>query len=389
MKAIRTKKPNATLIFRGLICSTIGIGLNYILLYLDTEMLFYSFRFILDFIGVISIPICISWFLGRDFAHMNRNLFTKLKEVEQLSAEKQQLLAQQKETLERQVAERTRALNQSIADLQAAQAQLIQKEKMASLGELTAGIAHEIQNPLNFVNNFAEVSIELAEELEESVQSGNQESVCVLATDLRTNMDYIVQNGQRASSIVRAMLEHSRSSTGERQPTDLNALAEEYLRLAYHGFRAKNPDFQVQLHTDFEPGLACLQLVAQDMGRVLLNLYNNAFYAVSEKQQLQKTVVAGDFAEGETGYQPQVWVCTRQVNGYVEVRVKDNGVGIPENIRDKVFQPFFTTKPTGQGTGLGLSLSYEVVTKGHGGEMTVESQAGQFTEFSICLPLNR
>ncbi len=298
-------------------------------------------------------------------------------------------LTQYAETLETKVAERTQELKQSLDNLKAAQNQLIQKEKMASLGELTAGIAHEIQNPLNFVNNFAEVSAELAEELAQSVSAGDISAATALSADLRENMGYIAENGQRASSIVRSMLEHSRSSTGERRPTDLNELADEYLRLTYHGLRrsGQDADFQVQLCTQFEEGLKPVMVAPQDIGRVLLNLYNNAFYAVQQRQrQMQKTVVTGAGEEAEAPYQPTVWVSTWQVNGSVELSIRDNGVGIPEAIRDKIFQPFFTTKPTGEGTGLGLSLSYDIITKGHGGEMVLESQEGERTELVISLP---
>jgi two-component system NtrC family sensor kinase len=299
-------------------------------------------------------------------------------------------LTQYAETLETKVAERTQELKQSLDNLKAAQNQLIQKEKMASLGELTAGIAHEIQNPLNFVNNFAEVSAELADELAQTVNEGNILAATALSADLRENMGYIVENGQRASSIVRSMLEHSRSSTGERRPTDLNELADEYLRLTYHGLRrsGQDVDFQVQLCTQFEEGLKPVMVAPQDIGRVLLNLYNNAFYAVQQKQrQMQKTVLAGAGEEAQAPYQPTVWVSTRQVNGSVELSVRDNGVGIPEAIRDKIFQPFFTTKPTGEGTGLGLSLSYDIVTKGHGGEMVVDTKPDCSTELIIRIPL--
>ncbi|GAB4041363.1 tetratricopeptide repeat-containing sensor histidine kinase [Spirosoma gilvum] len=295
------------------------------------------------------------------------------------------LLYQQKTEISRQRAQLEEAntgLEQTLADLRTTQTQLIQKEKMASLGELTAGIAHEIQNPLNFVNNFAEVSVELAEELEHSVQTDDQATALELATDLRANMKTIAHNGQRASNIVRAMLEHSRSSTGERQLTDLNALCDEYLRLAYQGVRAKDSTLNVTLETHFDPALPLVSVVAGDLSRVLLNLYNNAFYAVSQKAKGQ-LVIKGK----EEIYEPMVWVSTTQVKGHVQIRVRDNGMGIPASIKEKIFQPFFTTKPTGEGTGLGLSISYDIVTKGHGGEMRVESQESTFTEFVVSLPL--
>ncbi|GAA4399146.1 hypothetical protein GCM10023187_10560 [Nibrella viscosa] len=344
-------------------------------------------------VAYLSIPVAMSLFLSLEFAWAYRQLSLKLQEVEDLSAktlvqeqEKQQLLAQQNETLEQKVTERTTQLQQSLDTLKATQNQLIQKEKMASLGELTAGIAHEIQNPLNFVNNFAEVSVEMADELQQSVEVGDLAAVTDLSAELKENMSYIVDNGKRAAAIVRSMLEHSRSSSGERRPTNLNELADEYLKLAYHGMRAQDPDFQVRLCTQFDDELKPVTLAPQDMGRVLLNLYNNAFYAVRQKQRQIPKMVAGTGEEAESDYQPIVWVSTQQVNGYFELRVKDNGTGIPEEIISKIYQPFFTTKPTGQGTGLGLSLSYDIVTKGHGGEMALESEVGAGSTFTVKIP---
>jgi two-component system NtrC family sensor kinase len=340
-------------------------------------------------IGYLSMPVSISIYLALEASFNSRSLTEKLKEVEQLSEEKQHILASQNETLERKVGERTAELNQSLAQLKTTQNQLIQKEKLASLGELTAGIAHEIQNPLNFVNNFAEVSVELADELHQSVEEGDKPLSQELANDLRQNMTQIELNGKRASNIVRAMLEHSSASSGERQPTDLNGLAEEYLRLAYHGFRAKDSFFTASLHTDFQPDLPPLEGVVQDLSRVLLNLYNNAFYAL--KQRLLQENNDQPTTTGEpAAYEPTLWVSTRLVEGQsnrrvIELRVKDNGSGIPASIREKVFQPFFTTKPTGLGTGLGLSLSYDIITKGHSGEMWVDSEERKGTEFIIRL----
>ncbi|WP_241738117.1 tetratricopeptide repeat-containing sensor histidine kinase [Hymenobacter polaris] len=281
------------------------------------------------------------------------------------------LLERQKAELQTQRDHTTQAL----ADLRATQNQLIQKEKMASLGELTAGIAHEIQNPLNFVNNFADVSAELVAELKEAQAAGDGEEVAALADDLSQNLGKIHQHGQRAAGIVRGMLEHSRQSTGERQPTDVNALCDEYLRLAYHGLRAKDKSFNATLETDFAPSLPVVEAVAGDLGRVLLNLLTNAFYAVQQRQQA-----------GEAGYQPTVSMSTRQVGGSVEIRVADNGTGMPAEVQAKIFQPFFTTKPTGEGTGLGLSLSYDIITKAHGGSLNVASQAGEGTTFTVRLP---
>jgi two-component system NtrC family sensor kinase len=287
------------------------------------------------------------------------------------------LLHRQKEEINHQRHNAEKALT----ELKTAQTQLIQREKMASLGELTAGIAHEIQNPLNFVNNFSEVSEELVEEMQAELQKGEIEEAQSIADDIRLNLQKIHHHGKRAGSIVSGMLEHSRTATGERQSTDLNALADEYLRLAYQGLRAKNKDgstarFNCELITDFAPDLGKPEIVPQEIGRVLLNLYNNAFYAVHQKQMT-----------APTDYQPTIWVSTQEVNGQVRMKVKDNGMGIPEPIRAKIFQPFFTTKPTGEGTGLGLSLSYDIVTKGHGGTLTVESEEGEFTEFIIHLPI--
>jgi signal transduction histidine kinase len=266
-------------------------------------------------------------------------------------------------------------IEKAYEELKTTQTQLIQKEKMASLGELTAGIAHEIQNPLNFVNNFSEVSTELIEELREEIKADRKDDALALADDLNQNLQKISQHGSRASSIVKGMLEHSRSSTGERQPTDLNILADEYLRLAYHGLRAKDKDFNAELITHFDQQIGQVDVAPQEIGRVLLNLFNNAFYAVQQRQK-----------EGRQGYQPTVTVTTEGHDNRVEIRVRDNGMGIPKDIKEKIFQPFFTTKPTGQGTGLGLSLSYDIITKGHGGTIDVNTKVGEGTEFIISLP---
>ncbi|WP_317241657.1 MULTISPECIES: sensor histidine kinase [Hymenobacter] len=297
--------------------------------------------------------------------------------------EKQQLLAHQNELLEQQVAARTaeivaqrNSLEQALLELRNTQTQLVQREKMASLGELTAGIAHEIQNPLNFVTNFAEVSGELISELEAEQQLTNRsETETELVTDLKQNLLKITQHGQRAAAIVRGMLEHSRASTGTRAATDLNLLAEEYLQLAYQSLRAKNKTLNLTLTTHLDPALEPVQVVPQEVGRVLLNLITNAFYAVQQRQQQEPD-----------SYQPEVTISTTALTGRALLTITDNGVGIPEVIQQKIFQPFFTTKPTGEGTGLGLSLSYDIITKGHGGTLTVHSEEGRFTEFSIILP---
>ena len=265
-------------------------------------------------------------------------------------------------------------LEKTLSNLKSTQAQLIQSEKMASLGELTAGIAHEIQNPLNFVNNFSEVNKELISELVDEVDKGNTDEVKNIASDIADNEEKINQHGKRADAIVKSMLQHSRISIGQKEPTDINALADEYLRLAYHGMRAKDKSFNATLQTDFDSSIEKINIVPQDIGRVLLNLYNNAFYTLSEKKRQQ----------GEN-YEPIISVSTRKENNKVIVSVGDNGNGIPQKVIDKIFQPFFTTKPTGQGTGLGLSLSYDII-KAHGGEIKVQTTDGQGTEFIIYLP---
>jgi signal transduction histidine kinase len=271
-------------------------------------------------------------------------------------------------------------LQSTLEHLQATQTQLIQSEKMASLGELTAGIAHEIQNPLNFVNNFSEVSTELVDELEQEAKAGNTEEVLAITADLKQNLSKIHHHGRRADSIVKGMLQHSRLSSGEKQLTDINALADEYLRLSYHGLRAKEKDFNAEFKLELDPAVGKVEVAPQEIGRVLLNLFNNAFYATQQKGKL---AIAGE----DTPYQPQVIVSTKKLGSKIEIKVKDNGTGIPENIKSKIFQPFFTTKPTGEGTGLGLSLSYDIITKGHGGELKVESKEGEYTTIILHLPL--
>jgi two-component system NtrC family sensor kinase len=267
-------------------------------------------------------------------------------------------------------------LEKTLSELKSTQTQLIQREKMASLGELAAGIAHEIQNPLNFVNNFSELNTELIEELDEEAGKGNTDEVRLLSQDIKQNLIKITHHGKRASNIVKGMLEHSRTSTGEKESTDLNVLTDEYLRLAYHGIQGKDQAFNYELVTNFAPNLPPANIVPQEIGRVLLNLFNNAFYAVGQKQKT-----------APLDYQPTVMVSTAQTGSYMEIRVKDNGTGIPDAVKAKVFQPFFTTKPTGEGTGLGLSLSYDIVTKGHGGTLAVTTKPGEFTEFSLVLPI--
>jgi signal transduction histidine kinase len=289
-------------------------------------------------------------------------------------------------------------------DLKVTQQQLIQSEKMASLGELTAGIAHEIQNPLNFVNNFSEVNRELIEELMEEkhkVQDTREEELeNELLTDIKRNEEKISHHGKRADAIVRGMLQHSRGSGGQKEPTDINALCDEYLRLAYHGLRAKDPrdsankSFSVEIKTDFDISIGKINIIPQDIGRVILNLINNAFYAVSKRQKTEgerrKEDEQGLHPQPLTShhnYEPTVIVQTKKLNDKIAIIVKDNGNGIPKNIIDKIFQPFFTTKPTGQGTGLGLSLTYDII-KAHGGDIKVKTNEGQGSEFAVQLPNN-
>lgn len=285
--------------------------------------------------------------------------------------------------LDRMVAERTaeltlqkNELEKALEQLQTTQQQLIQSEKLASLGELTAGIAHEIQNPLNFVNNFSEVSMELVDEMEAELVKGDKEEAMAIAADIKQNLEKIRHHGRRADGIVKGMLQHSRASSNTKEPTDINKLADEYFRLAYHGLRAKDKSFNAELETHFADSLPMVNMVPQDVGRVLLNLFNNAFYAV---QQRQKAEVAD--------FKPVVKVSTMVSGKFLDVKVEDNGIGIPDAVKDKILQPFFTTKPTGEGTGLGLSLSYDIVAKGHGGKIAVDTKENDHTMFTISLPL--
>ena len=282
-----------------------------------------------------------------------------------------ELLTTQKKEIELQKLQ----VESTLLELKATQKQLIQSEKMASLGELTAGIAHEIQNPLNFVNNFSEVSTELVDEMNEEIDNGNLVDAKEIANDLKQNLEKIHHHGKRAGDIVKGMLQHSNSGNGKKEPTNINNLADEYLRLAYHGLRAKDKSFNATLKTDYDESIGNVNIIPQDMGRVMLNLITNAFYAVTEKKKL-----------GIAGYEPTITLSTKKMGDKVEVSVKDNGSGIAEKVVDKIFQPFFTTKPTGQGTGLGLSLAYDII-KTHGGEMTVQTNEGDGSEFIIQLPV--
>ena len=330
----------------------------------------------------LGIPLTYSLHLAWEFRSANRDLRSQLIQVNDLSQkslmqeqEKQQLLASQNETLEKQVEKRTVELSNSLNDLKSTQAQLIQSEKMASLGELTAGIAHEIQNPLNFVNNFSEVNTELIDELQQELKVGKVDDAISILNDIKANEQKINHHGKRADAIVKGMLQHSRSSSAENEPTDINKLADEYLRLSYQGLRSKNKSFNASLKTNYEESIGKINIIPQDIGRVLLNLYNNAFYAVNEKSMSNIEC-----------FEPTVSVSTKKINSTVEISVSDNGNGIPQKIVDKIFQPFFTTKPTGQGTGLSLSLSYDII-KAHGGEIKVETKEGEGTTFIIVLAI--
>ncbi|MCO5286162.1 MAG: ATP-binding protein [Chitinophagaceae bacterium] len=301
-------------------------------------------------------------------------------------------LQKEKLELEEKVNSRTLELKNSLDELKSTQKQLVQSEKMASLGELTAGIAHEIQNPLNFVNNFSDVSNELIDEMNTELDKGDIEEAKAIASDIKQNLEKINHHGRRADAIVKGMLQHSRTSTGQKELTDLNALCDEYLRLAYHGMRAKDKSFNCDMKTEFDSSLPKINVVPQDIGRVILNLINNAFYACAERSRStadeRRNLEGFENLQGLAPYLPTVTVSTKNLGDKVEITVKDNGNGIPEKIKDKIFQPFFTTKPTGQGTGLGLSLSYDIV-KAHGGSIRAESlhadQTG--TEFIVQLPL--
>lgn len=315
-------------------------------------------------IATLSLPVIIATLLGLEFKNTNLSLLKNIDEIKILSTEKQRILATQNETLEKQVAQRT-------AELRASQNQLIQKEKLASLGELTAGIAHEIQNPLNFVNNFSELSVDLAQEINEEIQKSelDKDYIQELMGDLSQNQEKINHHGKRAASIVRGMLEHSRPSSGEPTLTDLNTLCDEYLRLSYQGMRAKDKSFNADYELIADPDLPRIKVVPGDLGRVLLNIINNAFQARSPHRALR------------------VAVSTEHTTNEVVVNVQDNGTGISDAVKAKIFQPFFTTKPTGEGTGLGLSLAYDIVTKGHGGTLECESVEGAGTTFVVKLPI--
>lgn len=343
--------------------------------YRESSSLFQSVCFMVPGIGF-------SFFYASEFARNAVELQVQAIEVKKLSdemiekeREKQQILSSQNETLEKQVTERTAELRQSIKDLRDTEQQLIQREKMASLGELTAGIAHEIQNPLNFVNNFSEVNTELIDEMKIELREGKIDNVLHLVEDVKQNSKKINYHGKRADAIVKSMLQHSRSS-GNKELTDINILTDECLRLSYHGMRAKEKTFNVKTETKFDNSIPPVNIISQDIGRVLLNLFTNAFYSIIEKKK-----------HAGVNFEPCITVETRKNGNMISISIHDNGNGISQKNLDKIFQPFFTTKPTGEGTGLGLSISYDIITKSHNGELKVESKEGEYAEFVIILPI--
>jgi two-component system, NtrC family, sensor kinase len=354
-----------------------------------------------SYLGVATV-FSVVWMIAMFFVSRKQQKALRLEHEKTLQQEEQRKWVEtKKEELEKIVAERTSELRHqkeqvenALAELKATQTQLIQSEKMASLGELTAGIAHEIQNPLNFVNNFAEVNKELLAEMTEHIEKGNFEEVKVIAKDIKANEDKINHHGKRADAIVKGMLQHSRQSTsGIKEPTDINALADEYLRLAYHGLRAKDKTFNATMKTDYDETIGKINIIPQDIGRAILNLITNAFYAVNEKAKNGSLTPEGGIGNSHKEYEPTVTLKTlkKPPSGgkgpAVLLTVKDNGNGIPQKVLDKIFQPFFTTKPTGQGTGLGLSLTYDII-KAHGGEIKVETSEGKGSTFIISLSLN-
>jgi signal transduction histidine kinase len=382
--AIKRKKNNAWVIGAGVCVFTVGI-LSLIIYGLAGGQV-NSIYVIL--ILLFSIPLSMSIYLARSSSQTNKNLETQLATVKQLSEEaiekektaaklaiETQLVRAENERKTQEL-EYAKEIEKAYTELKSTQAQLIHSEKMASLGELTAGIAHEIKNPLNFVNNFSEVSRELLDEIKTELKNKNDDAAIQLIEDLKQNLDKINQHGKRADSIVKGMLLHSRGTSGEKTLTDINDLLDQYVNLAYHGMRATNKDFNIKIEKDYDNSIEKINVVPQDISRVFLNIINNACYAAYDRKR--KSV--------DNNFSPTLKVSTENLKDKVEIRIGDNGNGIPADILDKIFQPFFTTKPTGEGTGLGLSLSYDIVTKIHNGDLRVESEEGKFTEFIITIP---
>jgi signal transduction histidine kinase len=352
-------------------------ALIYINIHKYSLDLFYEYDKPLTSLLTLSGPIFLLIYISIRFKEVLNEAAEEAQKTITVTEEKRELLANQNVLLEKQVEKRTIELNRSLEDLKSTQTQLVHSEKMASLGELTAGIAHEIQNPLNFVNNFSDLNKELIDEQLEELVKGDIEEAKDIAATIRDNESKINHHGRRAEEIVKSMLQHSRTGSGEKELTDINLLADEYLRLSYHGLRAKIAGFNADFKIDLDPVLPKINVVPQDIGRVLLNLINNAFQAVQEKSR-----------KAESRYKPTVTLTTElTVNGQLQIAIIDNGPGIPDSIKDKIFQPFFTTKAAGEGTGLGLSMSYDIVTKGHGGELKVDSKVGEGSEFMILIPI--
>ncbi len=345
--------------------------------------LFYEYEKPMVSLTLLSSPLFLLVYISLRFKEILKDIADENYKVLKITDEKQVLLSTQNERLEMLVGQRTSELEKSLSDLRSTQSQLIQSEKMASLGELTAGIAHEIQNPLNFVNNFSELNRELISEIQDERRKAQDKRDETLEEeilrDIKDNSEKINHHGKRAADIVKGMLQHSRSSSGVKEPTDINALADEYLRLSYHGLRAKDKSFNATMKTDFDETIGNINVQPQEIGRVVLNLINNGFYTVNERANNQQLTT------NNQTYEPSVTISTKKHGDKIEIRVTDNGNGIPQKVLDKIFQPFFTTKPTGQGTGLGLSLSYDIVTKGHGGELKVETKEGEGSTFIIVL----
>ena len=385
--SIIRKKPNAWVIgagvgfFAGFIVVLIIIGI-FGSASVNNVYLVFSF--------LLSIPISMSVYLARSSAQTNENLNVQLTNVQKLSEEaieqekKAAKLALETQHVKAENERKTQELEyakeieKAYTELKATQTQLVHSEKMASLGELTAGIAHEIKNPLNFINNFSEISNELLDEVKIELQNKNEEEVTDLIMNLKQNLEKITQHGKRADSIVKGMLLHSRGTAGEKILTDINDLLDQYVNLAYHGMRATNKEFNITIEKDYDESLEKINVVPQDISRVFLNIINNGCYAAYDKKK----------KSSDNNFSPTLEVSTKNLDGKVEIRINDNGNGIPRDIVDKIFQPFFTTKPTGEGTGLGLSLSYDIVTKMHNGELKVETYEGEGTNFIILLPKN-
>ena len=385
--AIKRKKNNAWVIGAGVSVFVVGISLLIIyIIFIEGRLNNESIIFILLF----SIPLSMSIYLARSSSQTNKNLETQLATVKQLSEEaieqektaaklaiETQLVRAENERKTQEL-EYAKEIEKAYTELKSTQAQLIHAEKMASLGELTAGIAHEIKNPLNFVNNFSEVSRELLDEIKELLQKENNTEGLEIVNDLKQNLEKINQHGKRADSIVKGMLLHSRGTSGEKTLTDINELLDQYVNLAYHGLRAQDKGFNITIEKDYDYTIEKINVVPQDISRVFLNIINNACYAAYDRKK----------KSGDTNFTPTLRVSTKNLAGKVEIRIADNGNGISADILDKIFQPFFTTKPTGEGTGLGLSLSYDIVTKVHGGNIKVESEEGKGAMFIIELHLS-